>query len=100
MLVREGANQISGPTFAIADREAAENKARQAAVQQVQTRARLYAQELGLKIGRIVSLVEQADTPAPMPMLRAAAADSAGKTDIMAGEQDVSILVTAVVELD
>lgn len=100
VLVREGANQISGPSFAIPDREAAENKARQAAVQQVQTRARLYAQELGLKFGRIVSLVEQADTPAPMPMLRAAAADSASKTDIMAGEQDVSILVTAVVELD
>ena len=100
VLVREGANQISGPTFAISDREAAENKARQAAVQQVQTRARLYAQELGLKFGRIVSLVEQSDTPVLMPMVRAAAADSASKTDIMAGEQEVSILVTAVVELD
>ncbi len=101
-LVREGANQINGPTFVISDRAAAEDKAREAAVRQVQQRAALYARATGLKIGRIVSLSEAGDAPSPMPMLttRAVMADGGAKTEIMAGEQQVAVVLTAVIELN
>lgn len=101
-LVREGANQINGPTFVISDRAAADDKAREAAVRQVQQRAALYARATGLKIGRIVSLSEAGDAPSPMPMLttRAVMADGAAKTEIMAGEQQVAVVLTAVIELN
>jgi uncharacterized protein YggE len=101
-LVREGANQISGPNFLISDRTAAENKAREAAVRQVQERAALYARAIGLKVGRILSLSETGEAAAPVPMLmvRSASAEMAPKTEIMAGQQQVVITVSAVVELN
>ena len=58
VLVKEGANQINGPTLTIDKPEAAQDEARIAAVKQARARADLYARATGLKVKRIISISE------------------------------------------
>lgn len=102
ILVKEGANQINGPTLTIDNPEAAQDSARLSAIKILQTRAALYAKATGLQVKRIIALSEAADySPSPMPtMMRAGMAeDASAKTSIAAGEQAVGVTVTAVFEL-
>src|SRR5207248_564957 len=70
-LVREGANQINGPNLTIDKPEAALDEARAKAVAIGRARADLYARSLGLRIGRVVSVSENAgEYPVPTTMLR------------------------------
>lgn len=101
-LVREGANQISGPNMTIEKPQAALDEARAAAMKAAMARAQLYAAAAGLKVKRIVSISEGGGMqPVPMPvMARMAAADAAmEKTELMPGEQSLSITVSVVFEL-
>lgn len=102
VLVRQGANQINGPSLVVENPEAAQDKARIEALKTLQARAALYAKTSGLQVKRIVSLSESVDyNPGPMPiMARAAMADMAeAKTSISAGEQAVGVTLSAVFEL-
>lgn len=102
-LVAQGANQINGPSFGIDKPEAALDEARIAAVKKAQAQAQTYADALGLKIRRIVSIGEGgASLPRPpMPMLRAMSADAgyAKETAVAPGESSVSVSVEMVFEL-
>ena len=102
-LVKQGANEVSGPSFTISDRSAAEDQARQEALRQVKARAALYAKALGLSVRRTVSLNETVDGGSPlMPFVsaRAMSADAGlPKTSLSGGEQEVAVTLTAVVEL-
>ena len=102
-LVAQGANQINGPSFGIDKPEAALDEARVAAVKKAQAQAQTYADALGLKIRRIVSISEGgAGLPRPpMPMLRAMSADAgyAKETAVAPGESSVSVSVEMVFEL-
>ncbi|HEY2344387.1 MAG TPA: SIMPL domain-containing protein [Xanthomonadaceae bacterium] len=60
-LVRLGANQIEGPSFAVDKPDEALDEARRAAVQQARDRAQLYADAAGLKVRRIVSISESGE---------------------------------------
>lgn len=90
-LVKEGANQIDGPNLSIDAVEAAQDEARVDAVKRARVRAELYAKALGMRVDLILSLNEGTDggSPGPMPMMvRAQAKDS---TQVVPGEQQVSV---------
>jgi uncharacterized protein len=101
-LVKEGANQISGPNLVIDQPQQALDEARVAAIKAARARAELYATATGLKIKRIVSISEsEGFSGGPMPMMRGAmmASDAAAKTEIMPGEQEIGVTLSVVFEL-
>jgi uncharacterized protein len=102
VLVKEGANQINGPTLSIDNPDAAQDAARLSALKILQSRAALYARSVGMQVKRIVSLSESVEyQQGPMPMMAMARSSDAGeaKTSISAGEQAVGVTVSAVFEL-
>lgn len=101
ILVSNGANQLNGPSFGIDDEEGALNEARKDALKEAQARAQLYADSLGLRVRRIVSIDESSSRNYPMPvMMRAEAADAGAKsTPIMPGESEVNVTLQVQFEL-
>ncbi len=93
--VSAGVNQINGPTFDAQDREAHLDKARAAAVTTAKKRAEIYAKAANLKLRKIVSISEQPlnGGPAPMPMMRAMAMNSAAAapTPVAPGMLDIGL---------
>ena len=101
-VVAAGVNQIDGIGFGLRDSKAAEDQARLLAVQALQSKARLYAEALGVSLGGIRSLTEGGGySPQPMPVyaVRAMAMDSAESTSVSAGELTVRIDITGVYDL-
>ena len=100
-LVKQGANQINGPTFTLDKPDAALDEARTNAVRNAQTRANLYATATGLKVRRIVSMSESGgmQQPRPMMMARYASASAAEPTPIAAGENTIGVDINVVYEL-
>ena len=99
-LVKQGANQINGPTFTLDKPDAAMDEARTNAVKNAQTRANLYATATGLKVRRIVSMSESGEMqPQPRPMMMLARADKAESTPIAAGENTIGVDLNVVYEL-
>lgn len=101
--VNAGANQIHSINFGLNDSTAAENAARQAAVRNLQSKAQLYAQATGHRVGRLVTLSEgtsYSQPPPPMPyamMARAEAKDVS--TPVSGGEMTVRVDITGLYEL-
>ncbi len=102
-VVAAGVNQIDGIGFALRDPKAAEDRARVLAVQALQSKARLYAEALGVSLGQVRSLTEGGgySPQPPMPMLQysARAMDSAESTQVSAGEMTVRIDITGVYDI-
>jgi uncharacterized protein YggE len=100
--VAQGANQINGPSFEVDKPDEAYDEARIAAIKKSQARAETYANALGMKVRRIVSISEGgASIPRPMPMMRMQAADAmmAKETSVSPGESTLSVNVEVVFEL-
>lgn len=57
-LVTAGANEVNGPSFTLDKPEAALDEARREAVAKARARADLYARATGLRVARILSIVE------------------------------------------
>lgn len=95
-LVKQGANQIDGPTLSIDQPDAALDEARADAVKRAQARAELYARAAGLTVSRIVSIAEsgQNDGGTPPPILYARAAAQDASTKVVAGETDVTVTLS------
>jgi uncharacterized protein YggE len=102
-VVSAGVNQISGISFGLKDPTSAENQARQLAVRNLQAKAALYSQALGVDLGGIRSLTEgggyMPQPPRPM-YARAEMAMDAGSTPVAAGELTVRIDITGVYDLN
>ncbi|WP_372783274.1 SIMPL domain-containing protein [Phenylobacterium sp.] len=100
--VTAGANEVNSISFGLNDATAAENVAREKAVQALQARADLYARATGYRVQRLVSLSEgggYAVSP-PMPMAsfaRSALAVSASQ--VSPEELNVRIDVSGLYEL-
>ncbi len=102
LLVQQGVNQINGPTLTLDQPEAALDQARAAAVRTLQQRAQLYAKATGLRVKRIVILSEAQDYGGPVPVSTMARAEMASdaSTKVSAGEQTISVTLSAVFELE
>ncbi|MDP2763233.1 MAG: SIMPL domain-containing protein [Brevundimonas sp.] len=102
-VVAAGVNQIDGISFGLKDPTTAENRARQIAVRNLQAKAALYADALGVGLGGIRSLSEGGGY-SPRPQLQYARAemamDSGGSTPVAAGELTVRIDITGVYDLN
>ncbi len=101
-LVEQGANQVNGPSFEVDKPDEAYDEARVGALKKAQARATTYANALGLKVRRIVSISEGgASFPRPMPMIRMQAADAgmAKETSVAPGESTLSVSIDVVFEL-
>lgn len=99
-VVGAGVNQIEGVEFGLRDPRAAEDQARQLAVQSLQAKAALYAQALGKPLGSIRNLTESGGyVPEPRPMF-ARAAMAEASTPVAAGELSVRVNITGVYGLE
>ena len=100
-LVRQGANQISGPNLVVDKPEAALDEARQKAIVTGRARADLYARSLGMRVARVVSISESESfpVPPPVPMYARAEMASAQATKIEPGEQKLQVNLAMVFEL-
>ena len=103
-VVAAGVNQIDGISFGLKDPTTAENRARQIAVRNLQAKAALYADALGVGLGGIRSLSEGGGysprPPQPMYARAEMAMDSGGSTPVAAGELTVRIDITGVYDLN
>ena len=99
-LVAAGANQVSGPSFQLADASAANDEARVSAIKAGRARADLYARAAGLRVVRIVSISESGGYGRPQPMYTSAMkGESSDATSISAGEIEAAVTVTMQFEL-
>jgi len=98
-LVREGANQINGPTLVVDKPEAALDEARAKAIATGRARAELYAKSLGMRVARIVSVSESGGYSVPPPMPMMARMEAAPATKIEPGEQKLQVNLAMVFEL-
>jgi uncharacterized protein YggE len=91
-LVKEGANNISGPNLTIDKPEAALDEARTAAIATARARAELYAKAAGLRVDRILSISESSAMPVPpRPMMMARMEAAADATQVVAGESELTV---------
>lgn len=95
-LVRQGANNISGPNLTIEKPEAALDEARTDAVRKARARADLYARAAGLRVDRMLSITESGANPPQEIMVRALqrSAYAAADSQVLPGERDVTINVS------
>ncbi|MET0329098.1 MAG: SIMPL domain-containing protein [Luteimonas sp.] len=99
-LVASGANQINGPTFEIDDADAVQDEARAAALKKAQARAEVYANSLGMRVRRIVSISEGGGFQAPpRPMMAMRAMAESADTAISPGESTLTANLDVVFEL-
>ncbi|MFC0678991.1 SIMPL domain-containing protein [Lysobacter korlensis] len=100
-LVATGANQINGPSFDIADRDSALDEARRGALEKAQARARMYAEALGMRVRRIVSISEggRIDIPGPVPMADMRMEKAMADTPVSPGENVLAKNIDVVFEL-
>ncbi len=92
-LVREGANNIAGPSLMVDKPEAALDEARTRAIAVARARADLYAKAAGLRVDRILSISESGGMPAPVPMMAMRAEAKFADTEVVAGERELSVSV-------
>ncbi len=99
-LVAQGANQINGPTLGIDQPDAALDEARTKALTNARARAELYARSLGMRVARVLAVSEAGTVPIPQPrvMMMRQSADAAS-TEIVPGEQTLSVNLTVTFEL-
>lgn len=95
--VQAGATSVDGIAFDVADRAAAEAKAREAAVADARAKAEALASGLGVRIQGVASVSEQVSSPVWYDRMAgarlAAPAEAGADTPILAGTTDIVITV-------
>ncbi len=91
-------SSVSGPEFVVDDSVAVKNEARDKAIADAKAQAKILAQQLGVRLGKIVDfqVVDGGNYPMPMYDARMVSAGSAEKTmspDIMPGETTIKTQV-------
>ncbi len=98
--VGSGANAMYGIAFGQNDPSALLDKARPLAIADARRKAEIYAAAAGAKIGRLMELTEQGGgQPMPFPRRMYATAASAAPTPVEAGQDRLTVSVTARYEL-
>lgn len=98
-----GANQVSSITFDVADREKAENEAREKAVAAAKKKAQEAANAAGFRLGKLVNYSENfgGGTPVPVRMdLQAApTTEKTVPTQVEPGSQEIQVTVNLSYEI-
>lgn len=92
-----GANQVGGVTFDIADKTTARNKAREEAVKDAREKAQQAAKIAGFRLGRIVNYQEDfAGSIPPMPFNRVTmdSKEAGVPTQVESGSNEIKVSVT------
>jgi uncharacterized protein len=97
--VTAGANSVYGISFSHNDPSALLDKARPLAVADARRKAEIYANAGGARIGRLMVLTEEPGRQPPVAFSRAYTAGGAAPTPIEAGEDKLTVTVTARFEL-
>src|SRR3984885_5197237 len=97
--VSAGANSIYGIGFGHNDPSALLDKARPLAVADARRKAEIYASAGGARIGRLMVLTEEAGRQMPVAFSRTFAAGAPAPTPVEAGEDKLTVTVTARFEL-
>ncbi len=98
--VGSGANAMVGIAFGQNDPSALLDKARPLAIADARRKAEIYAAAAGAKLGRLMELTEQGGSqPLPFPRRMYATASSAAPTPVEAGQDKLTVSVTARYEL-
>jgi len=95
-LVRQGANNISGPNLTLDKADAAMDEARTDAIAKARARAELYARAAGLRVDRILAISE-GGMIGPQEIIVSGSrrsAFAAADTQVLPGEREVSINVS------
>jgi len=99
-VVKGGGNTINGISFSVDQPEKFQNEARVEAIRDAAAKAELYAQAVGYKVKRIVTISEQEYYPQPpMPVMMRMQDMAAEATPIAAGEVSLVQTVNVVFEL-
>lgn len=101
-VVQMGSNSVGGVSFSIANPKPLMMQAREAAIQDAKARAEAYAKAAGVSVGKVMTISEQVAPmvqPVPVYAMRAAMAESA-PVPVEAGQQQLSLNVTVVFEID
>jgi uncharacterized protein YggE len=99
-VVKGGGNTINGISFAVDQPDKFQNDARIKAIKDAAAKAELYAQAVGYKVKRIVTISEQEFYPQPpMPVMMRMQDMAAESTPIAAGEVSLVQTVNVVFEL-
>jgi uncharacterized protein len=99
-LVTAGANEIDGPSFEIAEAEAAQDEARTRALTVARARADLYARSLGMRVARVLA-VSEAAAGGPIGFARGfGESRSAASTNIVLGEESLAVSLAVSFELE
>jgi uncharacterized protein len=91
--ISDGANTLNGITFDLSAPRPAQDEARKAAVADARARAELLVAAAGGKLGKILTITENAGFGQPVPMAYKSAAD-AGAVPVAAGQIGMSASVT------
>jgi uncharacterized protein YggE len=92
-VVRQGANQIQGVSFAVAEPTPLLDEARRKAMADARRKAELYAKEAGVEVGRVLLIQEQ--TPhLPGPLVVGVARSETAGVPIAEGELDFGATIT------
>jgi hypothetical protein len=101
-VVSSGSNQINGIAFQVSKPDAAKDEARKLASADAARKAKLYAETLSVKLGKIISISEgggyQPSVPVQAKMMRAEAADAS--VPIAQGEQIIAVDVNIAWEIE
>ncbi len=98
--VGAGGNTVNGVSFTHADPDAQLDVARRDAIAEARRRAELYANALGMRVNRIVSVSEGGGYAPPMPVaLERFQAQDAAATPISPGEIETRVSVNVTFEL-
>ncbi len=102
----QGANQIGNVSFTIDDEYELKNEARELAIQKAKEKARLIAEQTGMKLGEVKSVYENADISSPIPMYANAKMDlevsnqaALAIPSIQTGQNEIKVEVTLVYEV-
>lgn len=99
-LVQSGSNQVSGVQFSISEPKAITDQARKNAIDDAKGRAELYAVATGCRVGKVISISEQAiQSPRPQFERMAMMASDAMSVPVATGEQEVGASINVMYEL-
>lgn len=99
-LVEAGANRLNGVSYEIADPAPFVDQARKAAIADARKRADLYAAAAGAKIKQVLSISEGSGYAPPMPVSLRAMKAGAEAVPVAGGEQNITVSVAVVYEID